>query len=82
MADPSVAPDVPSVTLTQALEDTISACIEAEAKRSHWALVSCKDTFVSLSTGYGKSIIYYIIYGVLPILFDKLNGKNNFHTHL
>ena len=23
MADPSVAPDVPSVTLTQALEDTI-----------------------------------------------------------
>ena len=75
MADP---PDVPSVTLTQALEDTISACIEAEAKRSHWALVSCKDTFVSLPTGYGKSIIY----GVLPILFDKLNGKNNFHTHL
>ena len=28
------------------------------------------DTFVSLPTGHGKSIIY----GVLPLLFDKLRG--------
>ena len=30
-----------------------------------------KDVFVSLQTGYGKSIIY----AVLPLLFDRLRGK-------
>ena len=34
------------------------------------AIVAGKDTFVSLPTGYGKSIIYR----VLPLLFDKLRG--------
>ena len=34
------------------------------------AVVSGNDTFVSLPTGYGKSVIY----GVLPPLFDKLRG--------
>ena len=32
--------------------------------------MSGNDTFVSLPTGYGKSVIY----GVLPPLFDKLRG--------
>ena len=32
---------------------------------------SGKDTFVSLPTGYGKSIIF----AVLPLLFDYINGK-------
>ena len=31
-----------------------------------------KDVFVSLPTGYGKSIIY----ALLPFAFDKLKGKN------
>ena len=30
-----------------------------------------KDTFVSLPTGFGKSLIY----AVLPIAFDTLRGK-------
>ena len=34
------------------------------------AVVSGNDTFVSLPTGYGKSVVY----GVLPPLFDKLRG--------
>lgn len=34
------------------------------------SFASGKDTFVSLPTGYGKSIIY----GLLPSLFDKLKG--------
>ena len=29
-----------------------------------------KDVFVSLPTGYGKSIIY----AIMPILFDKMKG--------
>ena len=35
------------------------------------AIVAGKDTFVTLPTGYGKSIIY----GVLPLLFDKLRRE-------
>jgi len=34
------------------------------------AFISGKDTFVALPTGYGKSIIF----GILPLLFDKLLG--------
>ena len=30
-----------------------------------------KDVFVSLQTGYGKSVIY----AVLPLVFDRLRGK-------
>ena len=30
------------------------------------------DTFVSLPTGYGKSLVY----AVLPLVFDKIRGKN------
>ena len=29
------------------------------------------DTFVSLPTGYGKSLIY----GIFPTIFDKLKGR-------
>ncbi len=32
------------------------------------------DTFVSLPTGYGKSIIY----AVLPVVFNKLKGRVQF----
>ena len=35
------------------------------------SIVAGKDTFVTLPTGYGKSIIY----GVLPLLFDKLRRE-------
>ncbi len=31
------------------------------------------DTFVSLPTGYGKSMIY----GILPYIFDNLRGDDN-----
>ena len=33
-----------------------------------------KDTFVSLPTGYGKSIIF----AALPLAFDKLKGISTF----
>ena len=36
------------------------------------AFVEGHDTFVSLPTGYGKSLVY----AVLPLVFDKIRGKN------
>ena len=36
------------------------------------ALIEGNDTFVSLPTGFGKSLIY----AVLPFVFDKLRGKD------
>ena len=30
-----------------------------------------KDTFVSLPTGYGKSLIF----GILPLVFDRVSGN-------
>ena len=42
---------------------------EGEAITSY---VEGKDTFVSLPTGFGKSLIY----GVLPSIFDKLKGEH------
>ena len=41
------------------------------------AFLDGKDTFVSLPTGYRKSIIY----GILPIVFDKLRGYNILPIH-
>ena len=38
--------------------------------------VSGKDTFVTLPTGYGKSVIF----AVLPLLFDKLLGRLPSHN--
>ena len=38
------------------------------------AFLSSKDVFVSLPTGYGKSIIY----GILPLVFDHKKGNQKF----
>ena len=35
------------------------------------SFVRGNDTFVSLPTGYGKSIVF----GILPLLFDKMNSE-------
>ena len=60
--------------IRQALSDTEKEMglvpLKAKQTEAVLAVVAGKDTFVTLPTGYGKSIIY----GVLPLLFDKLRG--------
>ena len=60
--------------LAQALDSnrfgTWISVFEGEAVTSY--IEGRKDTFVSLPTGFGKSLIY----GVLPSIFDKLKGEH------
>ena len=42
------------------------------------AFVSGKDTFVTLPTGYDKSVVF----AVLPLLFDKLLGRSYSPQHV
>ena len=44
--------------------------LKPEQMRALEAILSGKDTFVSLPTGYGKSIIF----AALPLAFDELKG--------
>ena len=61
--------------LPNALEESgkISGLTNLSRNRSsYWSIFSGKDVFVSLPTGYGKSIIY----AILPTMFDKLRGSD------
>ena len=45
--------------------------LKKEQKLAASAFISGKDTFVSLPTGFGKSLIY----AVLPSAFDLMRGN-------
>ena len=47
------------------------ACLLPEQHKAINAFLSGKDVFVSLPTGYGKSMIYLL----LPHIFDRMRGK-------
>ena len=44
--------------------------LKVKQREALHSFVEGHDTFVSLPTGYGKSVIY----GMLPFVFDKLRG--------
>ena len=46
--------------------------LKPEQMRALDAILSGKDIFVSLPTGYGKSIIF----AALPLAFDKFKGTS------
>ena len=45
--------------------------LKDKQKESILTFLGGNDVFVSLPTGYGKSLIY----GILPVAFDFLKGK-------
>ena len=49
----------------------MSINLKEKQKEAILSFVRGRDTFVSLPTGYGKSIVY----GILPMLYDLLLGK-------
>ena len=52
----------------------VSGCLEITLKEKQYEAIegfcSGNDVFVSLPTGYGKSLIF----AVLPLVFDKMRG--------
>ena len=56
--------------LDEAVRELRLSSLKQKQTEEILAIVAGKDTFVSLPTGYGKSITN----GVLPLLFDKLKG--------
>ena len=66
-----------SVNVKYALERALGLCglkeLKEKQKEALLTFISGKDVFVSLSTGYEKSIIYRI----LPLVYDTLKGKKS-----
>ena len=46
--------------------------LKSKQKAALTSFINGRDTFVSLPTGYGKSIIY----SVLPLAYNMIKGKN------
>ena len=47
--------------------EKLGVCLKEKQSEALLAFLSGKDVFVSLPTGYGKSLFY----GILPIVFDN-----------
>lgn len=61
--------------LEKSIEESVKALglcsLKRHQKEAILSFLSGQDVFVLLPTGYGKSIIY----AILQLLYDKLNGK-------
>ena len=66
-----------SVDVKYALERALRLCglkeLKEKQKEAILAFINGNDVFVSLPTGYGKSIIY----GILPLVYDTLKSKKS-----
>ena len=62
------------MNLKKAIEESaqeIGFCLKDKQIEAISTFCSGRDIFVSLPTGYGKSVIY----GVLPLVFDRIKGS-------
>lgn len=57
--------------ITQASKD-ISVDLKDKQHKAIKSFCSGRDVFVSLPTGYGKTLIF----AMLPLVFDKLKGRS------
>ena len=61
------------------LEMAVRSCglkeLKPKQREALLAFIDHRDVFVALPTGYGKSIIY----GILPVVFDILKGKDYYN---
>jgi len=63
--------------LDEATREIGICCLKPKQREAIESFASGRDLFVSLPTGYGKSIIY----AILPLLFDKLRGTASYHQY-
>ena len=49
----------------------INLCLKEKQVEAIQRFLSGHDVFVSLPTGYGKSVIY----AILPLIFDRIRGR-------
>ena len=65
-----------SDSVESVLEIAVRSCglkeLKPKQREALLAFIDHRDVFVALPTGYGKSIIY----GILPVVFDILKGKD------
>ena len=61
-----------SAALDEVVQEAGLTALKPKQREAIKGIVSGKDVFVAVPTGYGKSIIY----ALLPSLFDKLLGKS------
>ena len=60
-----------SGALDEVIREAGLTALKLKQQEAIEGIVSGKDVFVAVPTGYGKSIIY----ALLPSLYDKLLGK-------
>ena len=57
-------------TITEASQQ-LGMCLKEKQYEAVYKFCCGNDVFVSLPTGFGKSIIY----AILPLVFDRIRGK-------
>ena len=60
-----------SAAIEESASELLGFTLRDKQTEAVTAFVTGHDTFVSLPTGFGKSVIY----AILPSVFDKLKGK-------
>ena len=67
--------------IAQCARDAGFAVLKEKQKEAIKTFLEGNDIFVSLPTGYGKSVIYAILPMILPSVFDRMKGtKSSFST--
>jgi bloom syndrome protein len=65
-----------AVRIIEELGEDLGFNLKEKQLEAVLSFLNGKDVFVSLPTGYGKSIIY----AILPLVFDKYKGMTYIHV--